>query len=51
MGAAARAVGQLRRLERLDALVSSIEQEGGKAMAVAMDVNDAASIAARSRGK
>lgn len=35
-----------RRLERLDALANSIEQEGGRALAVTMDVNDAASIAA-----
>ncbi|QIB67697.1 SDR family oxidoreductase [Kineobactrum salinum] len=44
--AGATVVAAARRLERLDSLVEAIRQEGGQAMAVAMDVNDAASIAA-----
>ncbi|MDF1691978.1 MAG: SDR family NAD(P)-dependent oxidoreductase [Zhongshania sp.] len=35
-----------RRVDRLQTLVASIEAEGGKALAVAMDVNDKASVVA-----
>ena len=44
--AGASVVVAARRRERLQALVADIEQGGGKALAVAMDVNDHASVQA-----
>ncbi|MEX1669921.1 SDR family NAD(P)-dependent oxidoreductase [Zhongshania guokunii] len=44
--AGATVVVAARRVDKLQALVTSIEGEGGKALAVAMDVNDKASVVA-----
>jgi NAD(P)-dependent dehydrogenase (short-subunit alcohol dehydrogenase family) len=45
-GAGARVVVGARRVERLQALVQQIEAAGGKALAVALDVNDKDSVTA-----
>ncbi|UDL05027.1 SDR family NAD(P)-dependent oxidoreductase [Marinobacter sp. CA1] len=42
--AGARVVVAARRLERLESLVSEVEQAGGQALAVAMDVTDSDSV-------
>mgnify|MGYP003636378899 CR=1 FL=1 len=44
--AGATVVAAARRVDRLDSLVADIGEAGGKAIAVAMDVNDAASVVA-----
>ena len=44
--AGATVVAAARRADRLEALAADIARDGGKAMAVAMDVTDAASVAA-----
>ena len=44
--AGATVVAAARRVDRLETLVSEISAEGGRAMAVAMDVNDVASVTA-----
>ncbi|WP_339676673.1 SDR family NAD(P)-dependent oxidoreductase [uncultured Zhongshania sp.] len=44
--AGATVVAAARRVDRLESLVADIEAAGGKAMAVAMDVNDGSSVVA-----
>jgi NAD(P)-dependent dehydrogenase (short-subunit alcohol dehydrogenase family) len=45
-GRGARVIAAARRLDRLEALVQSVRGDGGDATAVALDVSDAASVAA-----